>query len=143
VPPDVEYPVTLDGLARMAYRVQPPEPVLRSLYDRLAPFAGFMNWSGVGISGPNDLGLAMLSASLGNYDDADRWFGATLELCERAAARCWATRTHFDWSRTLAGRGDATRAREHAEVAVAMGEELGMDGPFGVVPRGRALLESL
>jgi class 3 adenylate cyclase len=143
VPPDVEYPVTIDGLARMAYRVQPPDPVLRSLYDRLLPFAGCMNWSGVGISGPNDLGLAMLSATLGNYDDADCWFGASLELCERAAARCWVTRTHFDWSRTLAGRGDTTRAREHAEIAVAMGEELGMDGPFGVVPRGRALLESL
>ena len=56
----------------------------------------------------------------------------------------------------LLGRTDALRlgagvrgprrrgpAREHAEIAVAMGEEIGMDGPFGIVPRGRALLETL
>jgi class 3 adenylate cyclase len=143
VPPDVEYPVTIDGLARMAYRVQPPAAVMQSIHDRLLPFSGFMNWSGVGISGPNDLGLAMISAALGNHDDADRWFGASLELCERAGACCWLTRTHFDWGRTLAGRGDAMRAREHAEIAVAMADELGLDGPFGIVTRGRALLESL
>jgi hypothetical protein len=143
VPPDVEYPVTIDGLARMAFRVQPPEPVMQSIHDRLLPFAGFMNWSGVGISGPNDLGLAMISAALGRPDDADRWFGASLALCERAGSHCWVARTHFDWARALAGRGDTSDAREHAEIAVAVGEELGMDGPFGIVPRGRALLKSL
>jgi hypothetical protein len=143
VPPDVEYPVTIDGLARMAYRVQPPEAVMRSIHGRLLPFAGFMNWSGVGISGPNDLGLAMISAALGYCDDSDRYFASTLELVERAGARCWIARTHFDWSRTLADRGDTAGVREHAEIAVALGEELSMDGPFGVVPRGRALLESL
>ncbi len=143
VPPDVEYPVTMDGLARMAFRVQPPEAVLQSIHRHLLPFAGFMNWSGVGISGPNDLGLAMISAALGAYEDADRWFGTSLALCERAGTRCWVARTHFDWSRTLADRGDATGARGHAEIAVAMGEELGMDGPYGIVPRGRALMESL
>ncbi len=143
VPNDVEYAVALDGLARMAYRVQPPEAVLRSIFDRLLPFSGFFNWSGVGISGPNDLGLAMTSAALGRHDDADRYFAATLALCEKAGARCWTARTHFDWSRVLADRGDAETAREHAGIAVTLGEELGMDGPFGVVLRGRALLESL
>jgi hypothetical protein len=143
VPPDVEYPVTIDGLARMAYRVQPPEAVTRSIHRRLLPFAGFMNWSGVGISGPNDLGLAMISAALGKHDDAERYFASTLELVERAGARCWVARTHFDWSRILADRGDTVGAREHAEIAVALGEEHGMDGPFGVVPRGNALLGSL
>ncbi|MDP9332306.1 MAG: AAA family ATPase [Actinomycetota bacterium] len=143
VPCDVEYAVTLDGLARMAYLVRPPDTVLRSIYDRLLPFTGFMNWSGAGISGPNDLGLAMTSAALGRHDDADRHFAATLALCENAQARCWMARTHFDWSRVLADRGDAQTAREHAGIAVVLGEEIGMDGPFGVVLRGRALLESL
>ena len=50
---------------------------------------------------------------------------------------------HFDWSRVLADRGDTAAAREHAEICVAMGEELGMTGPFGVVVRGRAILASL
>jgi class 3 adenylate cyclase len=143
VPNDVEYPVTIDGLARMAYRVRPPQEVLQSIYTRLLPFSGVMNWSGVGISGPNDLGLAMTAAALGRDDDADRHFAATLALCEQARTHCWTARAHFDWSRVLADRGVAVKAREHAEIAVAMGEELGMDGPFGIVPRGRALLESL
>ncbi|MDZ4825980.1 MAG: tetratricopeptide repeat protein [Actinomycetota bacterium] len=143
VPNDVEYPVTIDGLARMAYRVRPPDTVLHSIYDRLLPFRGFMNWSGVGISGPNDLGLAMAAATLGRHDDADRHFAAALALCERAQARCWLARTHGDWSRVLADRGDTARAREQAEISIVMGEELGMTGPFGIVPRGRALLEAL
>ena len=143
VPTDVEYPVTIDGLARMAYRVRPTEAVTRSIYDRLLPFTGFINWSGVGMSGPNDLGLAMAAATLGNHDDADGWFASTLALVERVEAHCWIARAHFDWSRVLADRGDASGAREHAEIAVALGEEIGMDGPFGVVPRGRAILESL
>jgi class 3 adenylate cyclase len=143
VPPDVEYPVTIDGLARMSFRVRPPEDVLQSIHRRLLPFTASMNWSGVGISGANDQGLAMVSAALGNYDDAKRYIALTMELCERVQARCWIARVHYDWARICADSGDAATALEHAEAAVVLGEELGMDGPFGVVPRGRALLESL
>ena len=127
----------------MAYRVRPPERVLKSIYERLLPFTGFMNWSGVGISGPNDLGLAMVAAALGRHDDADVHFAATLALCERADARAWIARTHFDWSRVLGDRGEKSAAREHAEITVRLGDELGMNGPFGVVRRGHALLEAL
>jgi tetratricopeptide (TPR) repeat protein len=102
-----------------------------------------MNWSGVGISGPNDLGLALTSAALGRHDDADRYFASTLELCERARARCWLARAHFDWSRVLADRGATDPARHHAEAAVELGEALELTGPFGIVGRGRALIEAL
>ena len=144
VPLDVEYPVTIDGLARMAYRVRPPEAVMRSIYDRLLPFTGFMNWSGAGHQRPQRprprdgwprAGPARRRRPLLRRD--------ARALRTSAGARCWIARTHFDWSRVLADRGDAAAAREHAEIAVALGEELGMDGPFGIVPRGRALLESL
>jgi hypothetical protein len=40
----------------------------------------------------------------------------------------------------LDARGDTERARPFAEQALALGTELGMDGPSGVVPRSRALL---
>ena len=60
-----------------------------------------------------------------------------------AGSRANLARSHFWWARILADRGDAAGARTHAEIAVAMGEELGMDGPFGIVPRGRELLASL
>ena len=62
------------GLARLSYRMQPPEPVVRSIYDRLAPFSGIFNWAGAIITDPNDLGLAMVAAALGRPDDADRYF---------------------------------------------------------------------
>ncbi len=52
-------------------------------------------------------------------------------------------RAHYDWGRVLAERGDTTKAREHAEIAVAMGEELSMTGTFGVVARGQSLLAEL
>lgn len=143
VPRDVEYPVTIDGLARLAYRVRPNDDVIRQVIDRLLPFSGFMNWSGVGISGPNDIGLAMSYAALGQHDDADRYFASTLELCERGGVRCWVARVTYDWGRILADRGDATLARKHLEAAVAMGEELEMIGPFSIIQRGRALLETM
>ena len=135
--------MALAGLARMAYRVQPPEAVLHSIYTRFLPFAGFMNWTGIMISGPNDLGLAMVCATLGRHDEADGYFASTLAPCEQAQARVWIARIHNDWSRILADRGDKVRAREHAEIALAMASELGMNGPFGVVARAQAVLDSL
>ena len=59
------------------------------------------------------------------------------------ASRANLARSLFWRARVLADRGESSAARAHAETAVAIGEELGMTGPFGVVPRGRALLQSL
>jgi hypothetical protein len=85
----------------------------------------------------------VIDGTLGRNDDADHHFAAAIELCGRAGSRANLARSHFTWARVLAGRGDAPAARDHADIAVAMGEELGMDGPFGIVPRGRKLLETL
>ena len=85
----------------------------------------------------------MIAATLGRPDDADGHFAAAIALCERAGSRANLARSLFWWARVLADRGDAPAARAHAETALALGEELGMTGPFGVVARGRALLESL
>ena len=95
------------------------------------------------MSEANDLGLANSAAVLGLEDESDRHFAATLDLCERARARGMLARAHYDWARVLADRGDATRAHEQTEIAVAMGEELSMTGTFGVVARGQALLAEL
>ena len=142
MPHDVEYPVTLCGLGRMAFDIRPPAPIVEYMYERLTPFAGTFNWSGQLLTDPNDLGLAVMDAVRGHADDADRHFAAAIALCARAGARANLARAEFAWARILADRGDAAAAREHAEAAVALGEELGMNGPFGIVPRGRALLES-
>jgi class 3 adenylate cyclase/tetratricopeptide (TPR) repeat protein len=143
VPPDLEYAVTLCALGRFTYDLRPPTEILHYLYEHLRPFAGTFNWSGQTITDANDLGLAVIAATLGRADDADCHFAAAIALCERAGSRANLARSLFWWARVLADRGDASAAREHAETAVALGEELGMTGPFGVVARGRALLESI
>jgi len=138
---DVEFAVTLCGLGRMAYRIRPDEAVLRDVYDRLLPFAGLFNWTGQALSDASDLGLGLTAAALGAHALADRHFADGIALCERAGARAFGARCHFDWARVLMDRGETERGREQAERAVAIGTELGMDGPQGVVPRGRELLE--
>jgi tetratricopeptide (TPR) repeat protein len=143
VPPDLEYAVTLCALGRFTYDLRPPTETLHYIYEHLAPFAGTFNWSGQTITDANDLGLGVIGATLGRADDADGHFAAAIALCELAGSRANLARTRFWWARVLADRGDGSAAREHAEIAIALGEQLGMDGPFGVVPRGRALLESL
>jgi class 3 adenylate cyclase/tetratricopeptide (TPR) repeat protein len=143
VPRDIEYSVTLCGLGRLAYDMRPPAPVVEYMYEQLAPFAGAFNWSGQLVTDANDFGLAMMASMLGRFEAADRHFAAAIALCERAGARANLARCHFTWARVLADRGDAPDAREHAEIAVALGDELGMTGQFGIVARGRALLESL
>ncbi len=113
---------------------------LRPVYEKLLPFAGHFNWSGSTITDANDQGLALAAATLGEHDAADAHFAAAIDLCERAGARAYLARCTFDWARVLDARGDSERARPLAEQALALGTELGMDGPSGVVPRAQALL---
>jgi tetratricopeptide (TPR) repeat protein len=138
--PDVEFPVILCGLARLSFRIEPGPAVLRPVYEQLAPFAGRFNWSGSTITDANDQGLGLAAAALGEDDAADAHFAAAIDLCERAGARSYLARCTFDWARVLDRRGDHARARSLAEQALALGTELGMDGPSGVVPRAEALL---
>ncbi len=137
---DIEFPVIMCGLGRLSLRIQPDPAILRPVYDKLAPFAGRFNWSGSTITDANDQGLALAAATLGEHDAADAHFEAAIDLCERAGARAYLARCLFDWARVREGRGDASGARPLAERALALGAELGMDGPSGVVPRARALL---
>jgi tetratricopeptide (TPR) repeat protein len=143
VPPDTEYPVTMCGLARLSYDVRPPVAVAEYVYERLAPFAGTFNWSGQQVTDANDLGLAMLAAMLGRPDDSDRHFADAIDLGERAGAQAFLARCHYNWARVLADRGETEKARVQTELAVHLAEELDLSGPFGIVVRGRALLESL
>ena len=141
-PPDITFPVVLCGLGRLAYRVQPGDAIVRDIYERLAPFTGYFNWTGGTIADANDLGLAMAAATLGDDEVADDHFAKAIDLCERAGARAYEARCVLDWARVLDGRGDTARSRPLAERALALGTELGMTGPSGVVQRAQALLGS-
>jgi hypothetical protein len=131
------------GLGRQTYRLRPPEPIIRDVYERLLPFEQQFNWSGACMSDPSGLGLALAAAALDRVDDSDRHFADVIALCERAGARSYLARCHFHWVMVLADRGDAVRAREQGEISIALGAELGMTGPQGVVPRARAILDGL
>lgn len=139
-PPDIVFPVVVCGLGRLTYRIQPGDEIVQSVYEHLAPFTGLFNWTGGTIADANDLGLAMAAATLGKDDLADDHFQKGIDLCQRAGARAYEARCTLDWARVLDGRGDKAGARPKAERALALGTELGMDGPSGVVPRARALL---
>jgi hypothetical protein len=140
---DPMYPVNLCGLARMAYGLRPERGVLQYVYDALLPFAGIFNWTGGTLGEGNDTGLAMAAEALGRPDDTDRHQADSIALCERAGARAYLARAHFDRATVLADRGDPAGARPHLETAIAIGVEIGMTGPFGVVTRGTDLLVSL
>ncbi len=140
VPPDVEFPVTICGLARESFLIRPERAIVEDLYEKLLPFAETMNFSGSSITDPNDLGLGMAAAVLGRDDAADRHFADLVALCERARHPTYLARAHSDWARVLDQRGDAARASEEAEIALELAEPYGLTGPSGVTTRARALL---
>ncbi len=143
VPPDVEYPVTLCGLARLTRTVPLDGPTMQHVYEHLQPFAGTYNWSGTSITDANDHGLGVLAARRGDFEASDAHFTAAIELAARAGARPYGAAGYLDWARLLVERGEDVRAAEHARAALAIGEEVGMDGAFGVVALARALLDDL
>lgn len=143
VPHDAHYTVTVCGLGRVSYVIRPDDGIVADIYQRLLPFAGRFNHTGLTLSDANDIGLARTAATLGRHDDADGHFADCIELCRRVGARIKLAYAHSNWAQCLADRGAAERAREQAELALALGLEIGMDGPDGVVPRARVLLGDL
>ena len=143
LPVSIEFPVALCGLARMTFALRPSDSVTRTIYERFLPFAGTFTCTGFSITDAADSGLALCAAALGKFDDADAHFAAAVELCERGGARPYLARYHLDWAETLIARGNAAAAREHAEIAVDLGAEVGMTGPQGVVPQAQRLLAEL
>lgn len=141
VPRDVQFAVTVNGLARMAFRIRPEEAIIRDVYDRLVPLGGLFPWTGQSLTDATDLGLAMAATALERDDDADLHFADAVALCERAGARSYLARCHLDWARALAVRKDAAQLVEHATIARDIGRQLNMTGPHGVVTRAQALLD--
>jgi tetratricopeptide (TPR) repeat protein len=143
VPPDVEYPVTLCGLARLSRTVPLDDATMRHIYEHLLPFAGTYNWSGTTVTDANDHGLGVIAARLGDVEASDDHFAAAIDLGERSGALPYLASCHHEWARMLAERGASALATEHALRAVAISEEIGGVGPTGVATQARLLLDSL
>jgi pentatricopeptide repeat protein len=99
-----------------------------TLYDRLVPYRGLVATVGAAATGCVDHYLGLLAAVLGRFGQADAYFNSAALLHERLAAPTWLARTRLEWARILSrgGPGDAKRARELLEQALATARELGL-----------------
>jgi hypothetical protein len=143
IPNDVEFPVTVCGLARIAPDVDASADVAEFLYDALRPFAGTMNFTGLSISDANDVGLGCVAHVLGRYDAADAHFRDAVELAERARALPYELHYRYEWARSLEHRGRVAEAGVLAADVVERGTALGLDGPDGYVARAGELLAAM
>lgn len=141
VPNDFVFPVILCGLGSLCLVLGVDEATAASIYDQLLPHAGTFNWGTTIVTQPNDLGLACTASAAGELEVADGHFGACVELCERAGARPDLAWTHHDWAYALDAQGRGVEAKEHAEAARAIADEVGMLGPDGPLPLVRKLLD--
>jgi hypothetical protein len=96
-----------------------------SLFERLAPWANLMSYTGTTVDGPISHCLGGLCTVLGRYDEAEAYFTQSASFCRRVGAKFFAARTDLLWGWMLRQRGlpgdldqarvTLTRARTVAE----------------------------
>jgi len=99
------------------------------LYERLAPYSGVFSNMGGASTGCTDYYLGMLAAVLGRYAEAEQHFRDVAEIYERIGAPAHLGRAFVEWARMLLARGepgDADRARQLLDQAMATARELGL-----------------
>jgi tetratricopeptide (TPR) repeat protein len=143
VPLDLEYPVTLCGLGRLAPYADLDEPTCEFLYGALTPFAGMMNYTGTSISDANDVALASIADRLGWFEKSDHHYRDAVVLADRAGAVPYGAHYRYEWARALIDRGEQERARPLLREVVSLAEGRDMHGPDGYVVWSRDLLAGL
>ncbi len=107
-----------------------------AMYPALAAYPGRMAWVTSVTSGPTDLGLGLLAATMGDLEAASGHYAAAAALCERMGAEGWLARTRCEWAYAL-GEGD--QALELASAAESSADERGQ---VKVATRARRMLEA-
>jgi len=130
VPFDQEWLFAMSFLAETSATLVDTESAA-VLYELLAPWAG-LNAVDVaeGFRGSVSRYLGLLTAALGRWSEAASHFEDGMAMNERMGARPWLAHTQEDYARMLLGRdspGEAERARELVEQALATYRELGME----------------
>jgi hypothetical protein len=98
------------------------------LYERLAPHAGQIVYTGISIWGDVDHALGKLAATLGRPDDAERHFVDSGERYAECGAPLWLAHAALDEAALRLARGaggDRRRARELVEIALQESHRLG------------------
>jgi tetratricopeptide (TPR) repeat protein len=139
VPRDQVYLTTLALYAEGASSAGDREAA-EMLYDLIEPWSEQTVWNGAMGWGPAHGYLGLLASTLKREERAEEHFAASSERAESAGMPIWAAKSHADWARALAQRGDASRARTEAERAL----ELAISHGYGFVERdARTVLASL
>jgi hypothetical protein len=83
--PDTTWTALMTILCRPVWAMDDRDAA-RTLYDRLAPYAGSMTWNGLSTHGPVDAGLACLAATIGDRALIDHHRREASRLVERLGA---------------------------------------------------------
>jgi tetratricopeptide (TPR) repeat protein len=114
-----------------------------ALHNNISPYHDQIVYTGATVNASLAHYLGLLDHTLGNLDDADRWFAESMELHQRLGSPLLIAYTNAAWAALLADRGkgeDEARARELAEQALTAATT----GGYGYIERdSRAVLEQL
>lgn len=95
------------------------------LYEALDPWADQFVFTGASCSGSARLYLGMLASLQDEHDLADEHFALACRLHECQGMPLHGAHTRARWAQALGRRGDTDRAREQAELALAVARERG------------------
>jgi len=129
-PYDQFWIVTLTQWSLVAGHLRAAEPA-RLLHDLLAPWSAQVAFTGAHVFGAVAHALGLTAAAMDQFDDAERHFSAALATYRDLDAPLWAARAQLAWADLLGERdsdGDAARARELAEDALAVARRYGAGG---------------
>jgi predicted ATPase/DNA-binding CsgD family transcriptional regulator len=107
------------------------EELAALIRPELEPYTGTVVVVGYGVAcyGAADRYLAMLAATLRDWEVAEARFSAALDLNRRMGAPTWVAHTAYEYGRMLHARGrpeDADRATSMLAEAAALAERIGM-----------------
>ncbi len=101
----------------------------RVLFDLLAPYATQIVFLNGGSLGAVAHYLAVLAATFGDFDEAERRFAEAAGTHERIGAPTWLARTRLEWARMLLTRakpGDTEQAHDLLHQALATARDRGL-----------------
>ena len=129
LPEDVTWLAGHTIYAHVCARVAEQRPA-RLLYERLAPFAGHIVYTGISAWGDCDHALGVLATTLGDLALGERHLQESRARARRMGAAVWSVRSSIDLAALLLRRGtadDSPRAVELLEAAADDARRLGVD----------------
>ncbi len=141
IPQDATWLSVVTAWAHVAAQLD-DEAAARVLTELLLPFASQVDATAALDKGPVAFYLGLLATTLGDWDDAEKWFTAARDMCDRLRS-IWGPRVRYGWARLLVQRG---RANDAAQALVLADEGLELARSMAVpadIECGEALVREL